>query len=435
VTAVTEQSLRERLESLFASEPDTIADSAEILRSVRERGPLYELGEMVLVTRYDDVKAVISDSVGYGSDAKRSGSRAQAIRASLTPEEQLAFDEVVEFEGLYVSRADGEMHDRLRAVAHRAFTPKRIALVASAAQEYADELLSGLASADGVCDLMSLAYRMPLMIIGDLLNIPQDDRERVHAWSNTLSRNRGGSEVGPLLAAHRAHREYQAYIDETLARHRALPQEGDLLLALMAAEQGDVLSSRELAAMFIVLLFAGHETTSNLLGIGLYELLRHPDQWAALVRDPRRIPDAVEELLRFVSPAQWLMRHAVQDVTIAAERIESGRTVIPLIASANRDPLVFANPDSLDIGRSDARRHLTFGFGRHFCLGNALARLEAATLLATMVRRFPDTQLAVDHHPVRWGGNAMLRRLVSLPVRLGAERAACRPTAFTRPST
>ena len=391
--------MRERLEALFASEPDTIAEGAEILRSVREQAPLYELGEMVLVTRYDDVKAVISDSVRYGSDAKRSGSRARAIRASLTPEQQLAFDEVVDFEGRDVGRADGEMHYRLRAVAQRAFTPKRIALLASAAQRYADELLSELAGRDRVCDLMTLAYRMPLMIIGDLLAIPQEDRERVHEWSNTLSRNRGGSEVGPLIAAHDAHREYQAYIDETLARHRAVPQEGDLLLTLMAAEQGQVLTSRELAAMFVVLLFAGHETTSNLLGVGLYELLRDPDQWAALVQDPRRIPDAVEELLRFVSPAQWLMRHAVQDVTIAAERIERGRTVIPLIASANRDPLVFANPESLDIGRSDARRHLAFGFGRHFCLGNALARLEAATLLARMVTRFPDARLAVDHAP------------------------------------
>jgi cytochrome P450 len=167
----------------------------------------------------------------------------------------------------------------------------------------------------------------------------------------------------------------------------------------------------------VVLLFAGFETTSTLIGAGLLELLRHPEQWKTLVDDPGFSGTAVEELLRWVTPVQWIGRVALEDIEVGGEIIPKGRTVYPCLATANRDPEAFVEPETFDLRREDARKHLAFGLGPHFCLGNALARIEAQVAFEQMARHFPEVALVDDDPP--WGSNAMLRGIQRLPIILG----------------
>ncbi len=188
----------------------------------------------------------------------------------------------------------------------------------------------------------------------------------------------------------------------------------------MEAEGSERLSGEEMTANFVVLLFAGHETTTNLIALGLRELLLDREQWQRLVDDPTMIRGAVEELLRWVSPVQWISRVAALDQEIAGVEVARGDAVHLVLGAANRDPAVFADPETLDVGRADANEHLALGFGPHFCLGNALARLEARIALEALVRRFPDIDLAGE--PESWTGAAMLRTITDLPVVMGADR-------------
>jgi cytochrome P450 len=410
-----------RLRAFFASEPDAIADPFPLWAELRAAAPVYDLGPTTLVSRYADVRALARDGQRFSNAYREQGPRSQLIRASLPPEAQPAFDEVREFEANELSRTDGERHARLRAIAHRAFAPRRIAELEQATQRYVDGLLTELAEQE-VCDLKVLAYAVPLQIISDLLGAPASDRELIHDWSNKLGRNRGGTEAGPLLEARDALREFRAYVAELIDRHRTSSDDStDLAAALIEAERTDRMQPIEQAAMFLQLLFAGHETTTNLIGNGMLELLRAPDQWRRLVDDPSGAPAATEELMRFVSPVQFGGRLVLADVEIAGVPVAAGTTVVPIWASANRDPDAFERPDELDLGRPDARNHLGFGFGPHFCLGSSLARLEGATAFATIARRFPEIELAADSFA--WTGNAMLRSVVSLPVALGRDHA------------
>lgn len=409
---------------LFESDPAAMAEAPAIYRELREAGPVHELGPRVLVTRHPDVKALIRDGVNYSNASRSKGTVAEEARARLSDEHKLVFDEVAAFEAMYVSRADGATHDRLRRIAHRAFTPRKIAELGDVTVRYVDELLAPL-DEGALTDLMTIAYRLPLMVITDLLGVPQGDREQIHVWTEKLGRNRGGTQLEPLLAAHHAMREFRAYIEEGLEQLRRKPGSTDLIAALVGAEQDERLSPEELTAMFAILLFAGHETTTNLIGIGVLELLRSTDQWQLLCCEPETLAlPATEELLRWVSPVQYGNRLVVNDVTIAGTTIGAGATVWPMHAAANRDPEVFANAETLDISRSDSAQHLALGFGAHFCLGASLARLECRIAVQALATRFPNLSLAGDS--IEWTGNSALRRLVSLPVDVGRQARARR---------
>jgi cytochrome P450 len=409
-------SLEARWERLLASEPEAMAESFELFAELREAAPVHEFGTMVLVTRHADVKPLIRDGVRYSNASRRLGTWAERNRARLPEASRPAFDDVTAFEAMYVSRTDLDVHARLRRIAHRAFTPRRIAELEARTREYVDEMLTALAEQESP-DLMELAYRLPLMLIADLLGVPQEDREVIHGWSARLGRNRGGTEEAPLLDAHAAMAEFRAYVDAMLVEHRRTPDQGDLVTALVGAEQEEHLSSDELAAMFVVLLFAGHETTTNLIGVGVRALLEQPDQWRALCADPSLAGAATEELLRWVTPVQYGNRLPLVDVEIAGHAVPAGKTVITLLAAANRDPRAFADPDALDIGRANAGQHVALGFGPHFCLGASLARLEGRMVFEALATRFPRLELATD--AFEWCGNASLRSLRELPVRFG----------------
>ncbi len=419
---VDTRSLDEQLARILASDPDAMAHPEPVWRTLREQAPVHRIGPLVLVARHGDARDVLRDDERFSSRYFVTGSRHEAIKASLTGAQLEAYEEIGAFESMYMSRSDDDQHDRLRGSANRVFTPRRMAEMRSAVQRYTDEMLAVMIHQD-VSDLVSgLAYRLPLMVISDMLGVPPAERDQIHEWSSQLGRNRGGDDPQALIVAYQAMREFRHYVEDILVPLRENRSGSDLLTALLEAEESARLSPVELTAMFVVLLFAGHETTTNLISIGLLELLRNRDQWERLCADPSLAPRATEELLRWVTPVQYQWRAARADTMLGGIEIESGETVAAVLAAANRDPDVFADPERLDITRPDAKQHLAMGLGPHFCLGNALARLEGAVVFEALARRFPEIELADDSPG--WKGNAMMRGPREVLVKLGPERSA-----------
>jgi cytochrome P450 len=411
VAMLDEARLRSDVTAFLGADAALMADPWPMWEAVRHAGPVFEAAGMYWVTGFETGRTLLQDPVRLSSDANRRGSRNLELRSSMTAAQRSAFDEINDFAAMFVVKTDGEQHDRLRRIAQRSFTPARIAALQAATGRYVDAMLTSIAEQDEP-DFMQLAYRVPLMIIGDLLGVPDEDRELIKDWSTAWFQFRHLPDDRILTSA-QAGRDFLAYVKAMIDDHRR-HDSGGLIADLLNAERDDRLASEELAAMFFVLLFAGHETTTNLIGTGMLELIRHPDQWQALVDDPSLMSNAVEELLRFVTPVQWSDRLAQVDIEIEGMTIPAESSVAIALACANRDPSVFTHPDMLDVRREDARRHLSFAFGPHFCLGAHLARLEAEIAFRAVAARFPDIALRTDD--LRWRGAALLRGIAALPV-------------------
>jgi len=408
------------LDAILGSQPEAMSDPFPIWRELRETAPVLRHGGVVLISSYEEVKKWTRNTTDLSNRYSIEGNLFAANRERLAPEQQQALLEIAEFESRYISRSDGEQHERLRNVSHRAFTPRRIVAMEEALKGYAEDLLNGLPADEPIDFRERFAYRLPMLAITEMLGVPPDRREEIHLWSNKLARNRGGDQPDAVMAAHEAMSDFRDYVEQTVVPARREDPGTDLVSALLEAEGSERLTGPEMTSTFVVLLFAGHETTTNLIAIGLRELLRDGEQWQRLLDQPDLIPGAVEELLRWVSPVQWISRISTRDQEIGEVEVQRGDAVQLVLAAANRDPAVFADPETLDVGRADAREHLALGFGPHFCLGNALARLEAKLALEGLVRRYPDIRLAGD--PQAWTGNAMLRTITDLPVEMGKDR-------------
>lgn len=411
----------DELEAFLGSDPEAMGDPYPLYAELRASAAnvWHEPGPAHFVTRYADVLAALQNAGPISQGGYQRGTRAQAIEARLAPEDRTLLHEVFAFESMYVSRNDGDEHLRLRRLAHRAFTPRRVAELHASVQRFADELIAEWGDAGQVEMMRQLAAQLPLMVIADLLAVPQSDRQLVRDWSDTISRNRGGADAEALRAGHQAIEEFRAYVSQLVVDKRRNGDGTELVLALLeAAEDGERLGADELVAMFVILLFAGNETTTNLIGSGLRALLLQRDQWDRLCADPGLIDPGVEELLRFDSPVQYLLKVAAEDLEIGGRPVAEGETIILSLGSANRDPEQFAEPDRLDVGRTP-NRHVALGFGPHFCLGNALARLEGQVVFRALTERYPRLDFAVDPSELVWHGNAMLRGLRELPIELG----------------
>ncbi|HKC51985.1 MAG TPA: cytochrome P450, partial [Myxococcota bacterium] len=313
---------------------------------------------------------------------------------------------------------DGGDHARLRTLVNKAFTPRVIAELRPRVQAIADELLDAAAQLGGFDAIADLGMPLPITVIAELLGVPLESRADLKRWSDGLATFLDGTirERG-LFAAATACIEMRAYMEPLFAERRARPRDDLISRLLEAHEVDDRLSEDELFATVVLVLGAGHETTTNLIGNGLYTLLRHSDELAKLRARPELIPTAVEELLRFEPPVTMTSRVPMERAprTLLGREILPGQEVAVMLAAANRDPEVFPAPDRLDLARSD-NRHLAFGFGAHFCLGAALARLEGQIALGSAVARFPGMKLA-DETP-RWRPGIVLRGFLALRVRL-----------------
>jgi cytochrome P450 len=287
-------------------------------------------------------------------------------------------------------------------------------------QEITDELLDRVASKGRMEIVSDLAFQLPLIVICEMLDIPLDGRYIIRKWTNDIAAFQDGANPAVVDETHASVFALRDHLRAILARRRG-SRTTDLLGALLAAEGegGDRFSEEELVPVIAHFVFAGHETTTNLIGNGLRTLLlEHRDQWNVLCEDPCFVPNSVEELLRYDGPVQIANRTAVEDCEIGGTPVHRWDTVTLLLGAANRDPNRFYEPDRVDVTRDDSK-HVGFGLGQHFCLGAALTRLETATVLETLVRRFPEMKVAAPS--VVYRADHRLRGVESLPVLLGQQ--------------
>jgi len=396
------------------SDPAFQADPYPVYARMRQEAALHhrvfeEAGRRIpvwILPRYADCVSLLRDP--RYSAAKNFG---EMIGGTLEPEHPL----LRAYFGMMLFR-DPPDHTRLRNLVNKAFTPRRVQRLRPRVEALVDELLDAR-SAEGRLDLIAdLAVPLPLIVIAELLGVPVADRERLKVWSDHAATLLDGSiRDAHLEVAVPSFLELVEYLKRIVEERRKEPQD-DLISALAAAQDADdTLDDYEVLATCALILGAGHETTTNLIGNGVLALLRDRAALERLAREPQLLPSAVEELLRFDSPVQVTSRRPLEDVEIHGVTIPAGTEVNALLGSANRDPAQFPDPDRLVLDRSD-NRHLSFGQGAHFCLGAPLARLEGEVALGALLRRFPRLDLEEDPPPRRPG--FVLRGCSRLRVRL-----------------
>ena len=375
--------------------PDFADRAISIYRRMRDEAPLYEdpQGRFFAVTRHEDVLSILADSKRFSNEGVSTAVSALPI----------------------LQQIDAPLHDELRALVITAFTPRRIAELEPWIRKQARELLSKFVGR-GECDLMAeYARHLPSMAIGEMLGLPPELREPMLEWTESLI----GISANGDQAVERAALAIAETFKELLAARRAQPRD-DLMTALIEAEidGGRKLSEDELLGFCFQLILAGNDTTTNLIANGSVLLARHPEQRSELVRDPSLIPNAVEEMMRIESPTQVLPRRLLCDVELHGVTLPEGSEVRLLYAAANRDERVFPEPDRFDVRRANARRHLALGHGLHFCLGAALARLEAKIAIEELLAQVPDFELA---EAPRWQRSPWARAHESVRLRFPPE--------------
>ena len=391
-------------------QPEIAADPYPLYHRLRSDDPVRwdaPLNAWV-VTRYADVQSALGD-------ARLSAERInlstewlpEAMRETLGPVFRALSRQM-----LFLDPPD---HTRLRGLVNKAFTPRVVERMRPHIQATIDDLLDAVQEAGRMDIIQDVAYPLPAIVIAEMLGVPPEDRDQFRIWSDDFGALIGRSDL-TLDGATRALRgvaEFMDYFRDIVARRRASPRV-DLMQALIAAEdRGDALTEEELLANCVLLLAAGHGTTTHLIGNGLLALLRNPDQLRKLRDDPTLIAAAVTELLRYDSPVQATGRVAAQELRIGARGVGVGEGLILCLGAANRDPEQFPDPNRLDIGRHE-NRPIAFGHGIHFCLGAPLARIEAQLAFATLLRRLPGLRLETD--ALEWEPSLSFRGLARLPV-------------------
>lgn len=392
-------------------DPRLRTDPYGIYRELRDEAPVFwsPMLQLWMLTRYDDVFDTLKDHKRFSSERTRATNplvqQLESYRLSSGP---LGTTPTM----LSIDPPD---HTRMRGLVSKAFTPRQVDRVRPHMQEIAEGLLDALPEPGRMDVVADFAVPFPIIVIAEMLGIPSADRDRFKAWSTDIA----ATLSGPFLPQDILERSVQSaneladYFRAQIAKRRADPQD-DLLSALCAVEeQGDLLSEDELIATCILLLIAGNETTTNLIGSGMYTLLEHPDQRRRLQSDPSLLSGAVEEMLRYEPSAQMTSRIVAEPVELRGQSMEPGQVVLVVLAAANRDPEVFPEPNRFDITRTP-NRHLAFGHGIHHCLGAPLAVVEARIAFESLLRRMPDPHAAFEAPD--WGQSFVLRGLKSLPV-------------------
>ena len=393
-------------------EPAVRDEPYSVHEELRARGPLVGSSLGLVTTSHAVASEVLrSDRFGVGWDRSVAP---RLIRWALRFGDELDATGVAEPPSMLV--VDPPDHTRFRRLVSRAFTPRATAAFEPVVQRTADALLDALELRGGTVDLVeTYAAQLPVLVIADLLGVPVDRREDFLRWGAAAAATLDpGLPFGRYVAAERALRAMHAFLREHFARLRREPAD-DLVSRLVGLPDDEALTERELHATVMLLLGAGFETTMNLLGNGVVLLDRHRDQWESLIADPAGWNGAVEEVLRHDSPVQITGRTAKADAVVAGREVRAGTRVTLLLGAANRDPEVFADPTRFDVTRANARDHLAFSAGIHYCVGAGLARLEGVVGLRTLAERFPG--LRVSGGPVRRDLQT-LRGFEHLPVRL-----------------
>jgi len=392
---------------------EAIADPYSTFGRLREEDPVHwnAAHRSWVITRYEDVCAAFGDK-------RLSSDRVQAVyetklsvaeRATRAPTYAVLSDWMV--------FKDPPDHTRLRNLVKRAFTPRSIAALEPRISEVVDHVLD-LPPSGEVDVVRNLAYAIPAMVIAEMLGVPAEDRDLFRAWSDDITTLifDGARTDADRARAQGGLTSLSEYLGELVRRNRAEPGDNLISALVRAREEDDTLAEHEIVNTCTLLLFGGHETTTNLIANGFLALMREPEQAALLRDDPGLARAAVEELNRYDGPAKMVVRRAGETFELRGRRIDAGRRVLLVQCAANRDPRRFDDPDRLDLRRAD-NRQLGFGYGIHYCLGAPLARLEAQIAVPRMLARLRDAVLLVDeleYQPV-----LLTRSLLRLPIRYG----------------
>jgi cytochrome P450 len=366
---------------------------------------LQMMNALALVARYADATAILHDHERFSSQ---------------WPKGSPMMDPQVDLFGgtATILTSDPPTHTRLRKLVSRAFTPKRIKDLEPRIREITSGLLDR-AEAKGELEVIGdLAMPLPVTVIAEMLGVPASDYTKFKYWSDRVIERRNilpgtpmPTEIITALA------DLRAYLAAAIEKRRQNPAD-DLIGALITAqEEKEALSADEVLVFVILLLVAGNETTTNLIGNGMLALGRNPDQLEMLRSNSAMVPKAIEEMLRYDGPVQSTGRHPLAEVEVGGTTLKPGMVVMVMVAAANRDPAQFPDPDKFDITRN-AEHHLAFGDGIHFCLGAALARMEGQIAFSSMIERFPKLRLAHPEAPLTYKGSYFLRGLAALPFAL-----------------
>ncbi len=379
------------LDNFLVSE-QFLKDPYPALRQLREEDPVHwsdAIGGWVL-TRYDDMVASFKDTEHFSNE----GRLARAVE-HLAPESRLklkTFEDHYRTKGLLHS--DPPDHTRLRLLVTKAFTPRTVEAMQPRIRAIANELLNEVEPAGRMDVIRDLAVTLPITVLAEIMGMPPEEKLLVKGWADALLAFQGVNNPSEkiLKAAQETLVELKAYLADLVRAKRRKPG-SDLVSQLVAAEaEGEKLSESELINTAITLLVAGHETSTSLIGNGVYTLLHNRDQWHLLQKDISLLPSAIEEILRYESPVSRQPRLMKHDAELGGKSLRQGQMLFQMLNAANRDPAYFPEPDLFDI-RRQKNRHIAFGFGIHFCVGALLARTEASLVFQLIVQRFPKVHL------------------------------------------
>jgi hypothetical protein len=394
--------------------PRFVSNPYPLYRWLREHEPVRKdpLAPVWVLTRYDDVFEMLRNPK-FLKDPFASQRLPKLVRQQLGVG---AEDTRVESEVVSMLFLDPPRHTKVRGVFARAFTPASLAELKPRIELIAQKRLDRVANSGRMDIIADLAYPLPVVVIAEMLGFPPEDYPRIKVWSDNLAAALSLNPTPQQQAkATETWGEMREYFDQVVARSKQ--QTGDSLLRriLEAEDDPDGLNREEIFTNCVLLLSAGHETTTNLIGNGMLALLRNRDQWELLVREPNLIESAVEEILRFDGPVQWTSRLGGEPIQLNGQTIQPGEIVLGCVGAANRDPEKFPDPDRFDIRRT-GNRNLAFGSGIHYCLGAALARMEAEIAIGQLAARFPKMRLATTR--VKWMKGLTFRGVKELSVLL-----------------
>lgn len=403
-------SLRETAPRFDPTDRAVIDNPFPLFARLREEAPVHWSPPLRgwVVTRHADCKAV-------SMDRRFSSERMRPFFESLEPEQRRQVDDLESSIGLWAVFLDPPDHTRLRRLLNRGFTSRAINGMHGRIAEIVHEQIDRVAARGEADFIADIAYRIPASVIMEMLGAPRSEIENFKAWSDEIGLFVGTSRItdDKYARAERATERMAEAFRDLIRERRVRPRE-DMLTDLIAAEDaGNVLNEEELIATCILLLFAGHETTGNLLGNGMYHFLHHPEQFARLRAEPALAEQAVEEILRFDGPSGAVVRVAAEDLEFAGQTMKRGERVFAFVNAANRDEAVFEDPERFDITRG-ASGQLAFGHGIHFCIGAPLARLEGRIAFPIFAERLRNPRLVGGEPP--WIDSVTFRGLSRLPI-------------------
>ncbi len=397
-------------------DPGFLANPFPTFKRLRDEDPVHwsqNLRGWVL-TRYDDVREVL-----VGDDM--SSDRMTPFFKRVTGEERNKIQSLIHYLGKWAVFKDPPEHTHLRNLMNQPFTPRIVEKMRLSIEDLVTGMIDRVSETGRMDIITDLAYPLPATVMMDLLGVPRSELDQIKRWSDDIALFIGSAQSAEdkYAKAEAATHDMAGYFRSMIEERRKSPQDDLTTGMLEAGDGGDKLSEDELISNCILLLFAGHETTTNLMGNGMLALMKHRDQMELLNRQPDLVTSAIEELLRYDGPSGSQVRIVARDVEMGGKKLNEGERIFAFVNSGNRDDRRFSNPDAVDITRK-RNRHLTFGQGIHFCLGAPLARLESQIAIREMSKRLKDVHLAIPEQDLKFMDSVVLRGVKALPVEFDA---------------